>query len=75
MKWFRKIIRKYIKKINYFDIIILLFSPYSPHCYKFAHQYKTLVQEFTDYADFYSINIINNQKYQKRFFLLEFLLF
>ena len=47
--------------------LILLYSPYCPHCHKFAPQYENLAKEFKDYADFYSINILNNKNYRKKF--------
>jgi len=47
--------------------LILLYSPYCPHCHKFAPQYENLSKEFKDYADFYSINVMNNNNYRKKF--------
>ncbi len=50
--------------------LILLYSPYCPHCHNFAPQYETLAKEFKDYADFYSINILNNRNYRKIFSII-----
>ena len=50
--------------------LILLYSPYCPHCHNFAPQYENLAKDFKDYADFYSINIINNRNYRKKFSII-----
>ena len=47
--------------------LILLYSPYCPHCHKFAPQYEKLSIDYKDFADFYSINVVDNKNYRKKF--------
>lgn len=47
--------------------LILIYSPYCPHCHSFSTHYKKLAEKFHDEVHFYLMNGVENSSYGKKF--------